>query len=121
MKDDNRLPSSCPSCSGRLVVVRMKCAECDTEVSGEYDLCPVCRLDGDAKELFDIFIDARGNLKQVERSIGLSYPTIRARMEEMFGKLNQDDVSRDPQTILARLRAGELNVDEAESLLRDRS
>lgn len=118
MKNSSKLPSSCPSCGGGLVVVRLECAECDTEVTGEFELCPVCRLDGDIKKLYDLFIEARGNLKQVQRELGLSYPTVRTRIEEMFRKLGQGDVSRDPQTVLARVRAGELNVDEAEKLLR---
>ncbi len=117
MKTNNRLPSSCPSCGGKLRVVLMECATCDTEVTGEYDLCPVCRLDGEIRTLYDFFIEARGNLKRVQRRLGLSYPTVRARIEEMFRKLEGDDASRDPQTILARIRSGELDVDEAEKLL----
>ena len=112
------IPSSCPSCGGSLVVVRLECAQCGTEVTGRFDLCPVCRLDGDIRKLFDLFINARGNLKQVQRDLGLSYPTVRLRFEEMFRKLEQDFAPPDPQEILARVRSGELRVDEAEKLLR---
>jgi len=112
------IPSSCPSCGGSLVVVRLECSQCGTEVTGEFNLCPVCRLDGEIKRLFDLFIDARGNLKQVQRELGLSYPTVRVKIEAMFRKLVQDDLSPDPKEILARVRAGELSVDEAEKLLR---
>jgi len=118
MKNSKRLPSSCPSCGGELAVVRMECAECGTEVTGEYGLCAVCRLEGDTKKLYDLFIEARGNLKQVQRQIGLSYPTVRNRIEEMFRKLSRDDVPRDPKAILAKVRVGELTVEEAEKLLR---
>ena len=99
-------------------MVRMECADCGTEVNGAYQLCPVCRLDGDSKKLYDLFIEARGNLKRVQRALGLSYPTVRARIEEMLQHLGQGRLSRDPQTVLARVRAGELSVDEAERLLR---
>lgn len=118
MKTDAKLPSSCPSCGGSLLVVRLACAECGTEVTGEFELCPVCRLDGDIKNLYDLFIQARGNVKQVQRDLGLSYPTVRARIEEMFRHLGQDGAPRDPQTVLAKVRSGELSVDEAERLLR---
>jgi hypothetical protein len=118
MKNTSNLPSSCPSCGGGLVVVRLECSECGTEVTGEFELCPVCRLDGDIKKLFDLFIRARGNLKQVQRELGLSYPTVRTRIEEMFRSLGQMKPSRDPKTILAKVRAGEISVDEAEELLR---
>lgn len=118
MKSSHNLPSACPSCGGKLVVVRLKCAECGTEVTGEFELCPVCRLDGELKALYNLFIQARGNLKQVQRDLGLSYPTVRTRIEEMFRELGHEEGSRDPQAVLSRVRAGELSVDQAEKLLR---
>jgi hypothetical protein len=114
----SNIPSSCPSCGGALIVVRLECSQCGTEVTGEFNLCPVCRLDGEIKKLFDLFIDARGNLKQVQRELGLSYPTVRLKIEAMFRKLIQDEPSRDPKEILAKVRSGEISVDEAEKLLR---
>jgi hypothetical protein len=112
------IPSSCPSCGGSLIVVRLECSQCGTEVTGRFDLCPVCQLDGEIRKLFDLFINARGNLKHVQRILGLSYPTVRLRIEEMFRKLGQEYIPQDPQQILARVRSGELRVDEAEKLLR---
>lgn len=114
----SNIPSSCPSCGGALIVVRLECSQCGTEVTGEFELCPVCRLDGEIKKLFDLFINARGNLKQVQRELGLSYPTVRLKIEAMFRKLVQDEFSRDPKDILAKVRSGEIRVDEAEKLLR---
>ncbi|GAK56148.1 hypothetical protein U27_03110 [Candidatus Vecturithrix granuli] len=100
-------------------VVRLECSQCGAEIAGEFDLCPVCHLDGELKKLYDLFIKARGNLKQVQRELGLSYPTVRLRIEDMFRKLGQNErVSRDPASILTRVRSGELSVDEAEQLLR---
>jgi hypothetical protein len=100
-------------------VARLECLECGTEVTGEFELCPVCRLEGNSKRLFDLFISARGNLKQVQRELGLSYPTVRQRIEEMFRKLGQVKTPQDdPMSILAKVRTGELSVDDAEKLLR---
>lgn len=118
MQNKSTVPSSCPSCGGTLIVVRLECDQCGTEVTGEFNLCPVCRLDGEIKKLYDLFIAARGNLKQVQRELGLSYPTVRTRIEEMFRKLGQTAVSKDPKEILDRVRAGELSVEDAEKLLR---
>lgn len=114
----SNIPPCCPSCKGPLVVVKLECLECGTEVSGNFNLCPVCRLDGEIRNLFDLFLKARGNLKQVQRDLGLSYPTVRLKIEEMFRKLGQDYFPQEPQNILTRVRSGELSVDEAEKLLR---
>ncbi len=112
------IPPYCPSCKGLLVVVRLECSECGAEVTGDFNLCPVCRLSGETRKLFDLFMKARGNLKQVQRELGLSYPTVRLKIEEMFRKLGQDYFPQDPKEILAKVRSGELSVDEAEKLLR---
>ena len=80
----SNIPSSCPSCGGALIVVRLECSQCGTEVTGEFNLCPVCRLDGEIKKLFDLFIDARGNLKQVQRELGLSIGYITHNLMDAF-------------------------------------
>lgn len=112
------IPPHCPSCGSSLIVVKLECPVCKTEVNGEYDLCPVCRLEGEPRSLFDQFMRARGNLKQVQRELGLSYPTVRLRIEEMFHRLGHGPTPPDPKIVLERLRAGEIDVDTAERLLR---
>ncbi len=112
------IPPCCPSCKGSLVVVKLECLECGTEVTGNFHLCPVCRLEGETRKLFDLFMQARGNLKQVQRDLGFSYPTVRQKIEEMFRELGQENIIRKPQDILSRVRSGEISVDVAEKLLR---
>jgi len=115
------VPHQCPSCAGRLHVEKMRCDACDTEVNGKYAMCPVCALDPESRKLFDLFLRVRGNLKDIERALKLSYPTVRARIEQMFQKLDPPLKNIDPKTVLAKLRKGELTVDEAERLLRGRA
>lgn len=115
---ERSVPAQCPSCGGTPVVVKLRCPSCSTEVSGEFSLCPVCRLPPDARRLFDLFIASRGNLKQVQRALGVSYPTVRQRIEEMFRKMGLPPRGADVPAILAAVRAGELSVDQAERLLR---
>lgn len=114
------LPARCPSCAGTLHVERLACDRCGTEVQGSYRPCPVCALDPQARKLLDLFLRARGNLKDVQRALKVSYPTARQRIEEMFQKLDlgPPDERPDPMDVLRRVRAGELTVEEAERLLR---
>ena len=114
----NAIPPRCPSCSGPLVIVKLACPACRTEVSGEFDVCPVCRLEGDTQRLFGLFMKARGNVKQVQRDLGVSYPTSRQRIEELFQTLGQGPSPPDPVSILRRVRTGEIDVVTAERLLR---
>ena len=80
--------------------------------------CRICALDGEARELFDLFLDTRGNLKDVQRRLGVSYPTARQRIEELFQKLEAQPAGPAPADILARVRKGELTVEQAEAMLR---
>ncbi len=99
-------------------VDKLSCSSCGTEVQGRYRPCPMCGLEPESRKLFDLFLQARGNLKEVQRSLGLSYPTVRQRIDEMFKRLEETEKGLDPMEILQRLRRGELTVDEAERLLR---
>ena len=112
------VPPCCPSCGAALLVVRLACPACGTEVTGRYELCPACRLEGEEADLFRLFLEARGNLKDVQRALGVSYPTVRLRIEEMFRRIERPPARPDPLVILGRLRSGEIDVATAERLLR---
>jgi hypothetical protein len=95
------------------------CGSCGVEVTGEFAPCPVCRLSDPDRELFELFLASRGNLKRMERKLGLSYPTVRARVDDLLhrlGYLRTDPPDR--MEVLRRLRDGEIEVDEAVRLLR---
>ena len=137
------LPARCPSCSGALHVVALRCAACGTEVHGSFAPCPVCALAPQAQALFGLFLSARGNLKGVQRALGVSYPTARQRIEGLFRQLESAageleaaargatapaataaaapapaHVPVDRGEVLARLERGEIDVATAERLLR---
>jgi len=116
--NDAHMPPRCPSCGATLRVVRLECPVCQTDVTGSFDLCPVCRLDAENRTLFDAFMRARGNVKQVQRELGLSYPTVRQKIVEMFGAMGHGPRPPEPRNVLQRVRDGEIDVDTAEALLR---
>ncbi len=107
-------PTRCPSCSGVLNPVKYVCSQCGTEVSGDFSVCPFCSLDGENRRLLELFLLARGNLKAVQRMLGVSYPTARTRIEEMFNtleaRMSGEEHSMD---ILEKLHSGEISVEDA--------
>ncbi len=112
-------PTSCPSCGEGLLVIKLACPKCGTQVEGKYRMCPICSLSGESKRLFNLFLESRGNLKAVQRSLGVSYPTVRARIEELFKGLSGTE--RHPLDVLEDLHHGGLSVDEAVEILRGSS
>ena len=78
------LPTHCPVCGGDLLVTGLECASCGTEVNGTFALGQLARLQEPHASLIDMFLRVRGNVKEMERELGLSYPTVRARLDEAF-------------------------------------
>lgn len=84
-----RLPTACPSCGGRLEVRRLRCEKCETEVEGAYPLPPLASLSPDDQDFVLQFIKASGSLKEMAGLLGVSYPTVRNRLDAIIGQLNQ--------------------------------
>lgn len=108
------IPSRCPSCDGFLTPVKYTCSDCGTEVSGDFAKCPFCSLDKDSRGLLELFLLARGNLKAVQRMLGVSYPTVRIRIEEMFNALESRMGVKDSSIkVLEKLHSGDIDIDDA--------
>jgi hypothetical protein len=83
----NRILGKCPVCGEGLGVTRLRCSACATELSGEFEVCPYCRLDPEQERLVSVFLRTRGNIREVEKELGISYPTVRARLDEVVRAL----------------------------------
>jgi hypothetical protein len=112
-------PSRCPTCGSKLHVNGLACDTCDTEVRGHFRTCEFCSLDDDQRELLRVFLASRGNAKELERHLGVSYPTARARLDDLLAALDVVPTSA-PATkpesrrqVIAALAQGDLDVDAA--------
>ena len=83
------LPIECPSCDHKLVVKRLSCQNCGTEVQGSYELPPLARVSRSEREFILQFVKASGSLKEMARLLKVSYPTVRNRLDEIIEKLKQ--------------------------------
>ena len=84
-----RMPTTCPSCEGKLSVKRLRCEACETEVDGLYALPALANLNQDEQEFILKFIQASGSLKAMADHMNLSYPTVRNLLDEIIEKLNK--------------------------------
>jgi hypothetical protein len=83
------LPLQCPGCNQPLKVSRLFCDECRTEVSGTFDLPLLARLDEKEQAFVIDFVKSSGSLKDMAKSMGISYPTVRNFLDELIDKLNK--------------------------------
>lgn len=114
----------CPVCGGNTQVTGINCMECDTKIEGHFHMCKFCRLTSDQKSFLDAFIKCRGNIKEVEKELGISYPTVRNKLEDVAGALGYKSESQPEEPgrkkeILDKLNGGELSVEEALEMLKE--
>jgi hypothetical protein len=115
-----RLISSCPFCGKQLQICRLKCGACNTQIDSEVDIPPFFRLPEDLQEFVMVFLRCRGNISEVEKSLGISYPTVCKRLDLVNGLLGNRPTSVSPAEVLGQLERGEITAKEAAQLLKQR-
>lgn len=83
----HRALADCPVCGDALVTTRLGCPGCGTELVGQFAPCPFCALDDADLEALKVFLVSRGNLKELQSHLGVSYPTARARFTELLSRM----------------------------------
>ncbi|MFN8630888.1 MAG: DUF2089 domain-containing protein [Chloroflexota bacterium] len=126
--------ATCPVCAHELAVTRLRCGECGTTIEGEFGVGRFGRLTRDQMQVLESFLRSRGNLRDMERELGISYPTVRARVEALvralgFGPRDEadapaaaaattEDIAAGRREILERLARKELSAEGAAEAIR---
>jgi len=127
--------ATCPVCTDELTITRLHCRACGTALEGEFGVGRFGRLDREQMSLLESFLRSRGNLKEMERELGISYPTVRGRVDSLVRALGLSDLPDDAvandidspappegpderRSILERLARKEIDADEAAAQLR---
>ena len=84
-------PVDYPTCHHALTVTELSCRTCGTRVSGQFRRCEFCGLDDEQRALLRVFLATRGNVKEIERFHGVSYPTARARLDDLIGAVGANE------------------------------
>ena len=87
----NEVISTCPVCSHELAVTRLHCGHCGTTLEGDFSVGRYGRLSREQLALLESFLRSRGNLREMERELGISYPTVRNRVEALVRALGLAD------------------------------
>ena len=106
----------CPICHDKLVVKTLRCNHCDTEITGDFTLNPFDYLSKEQLDFALVFIKNQGNIKSIEKDLGISYPTVKKNIEELCNALNmktttvENDVDLREKT-KRRLKNGEITIE----------
>ena len=117
----NFVPSQCPICEGELVITDMECKNCRTHISGEFYTTKLAKLDPNQLEFIEAFIKCRGSIKEMEKELKISYPTVKSRLEMIAKTMGYKDEKEEDDTrmkVLDSIEKGEMTVEEALKILK---
>ncbi len=83
------LPIQCPSCREPLLVSELSCTDCETVISGKYPLPKLLQLPLENQEFILQFVLNSGSLKKMALIMGVSYPTVRNKLDDIIEKMNR--------------------------------
>lgn len=119
---DYKVLSKCPVCSGKLKVVKLKCDKCSTIIENNFKLSKFEYLDLEQLNFVETFLKCRGNIKDVEKELGISYPTVRAKLDDVITALGYSAVKKqavNSKEIIDMLEKGEITPDQAVNMLKE--
>jgi hypothetical protein len=119
---EHNMPSVCPVCAGSLEITKLSCPNCHTEITGRFQPCRYCALNDKMQLFLEAFLKSGGNIKEVERALSLSYPTVKSLLAELlktlYGEETKTEACRHSRgEILDMLENKVISVDEAAALL----
>ncbi len=125
-----KAPGKCPVCGERLSITKLSCPKCTSSIEGDFQPCEFCRLPEEDLEFVKVFIKCRGNIKDVEKELGISYPTVRGKLDAVIRSLGFEVSAKEAMQereikdtarneILDCLSKGEITAKEATEKLKN--
>ena len=115
-----KLITDCPVCSSKLRATKLNCPVCNTAVENEFEFSRFETLSQEQLKFVEVFLRSRGSIKEVEKELGVSYPTVKGKLNDVLRALGYDvaDIpdekeDSDIKSILDRIESGEIAPEEA--------
>lgn len=111
----------CPICEGKLKVEKVKCTSCQMSLEGSFFTSPLLNLSAQHQEFIEMFVLSSGSLKEMAKRLGVSYPTVRARLNEIIANLQEEIDSREAykSRILDQVEQGKMDAQEAAEIIKN--
>ena len=104
---------------GEFTVERVRLVAKDIAIEGSFDLPPLARLSAEDQVFVMAFVQCHGSIKQMERIFGISYPTVKKRLDSIMSRfefvISEPEPINDAERseVIDQLERGEITVDEA--------
>lgn len=117
--------NACPICRHSLHVTKLECSNCHTIIENNFTLSKFASLSDEQMHFVEVFLVSRGNIKEVEKELGISYPTVRGKLNDIIALMGHDkkleETSEQSKSqIIAMLENDEITTKEAIHLLKNK-
>lgn len=125
--DKHELRAICPLCGDRMTVSELTCEESGVIIRGKFRLPKAATLASEHREFLEVFLRARGVISTVEKELGISYPTVRSRLDALLEAMDLSPIKEDrrkeksveaKRKVLEELEAGKITAEEAKRRLK---
>ncbi|NRD78169.1 DUF2089 domain-containing protein [Bacillus sp. BRMEA1] len=116
------LLTNCPVCSKQLIITKLECHHCHTAIENNFELSKFMALGQEQLHFIEVFLKCRGNIKEVEKELGISYPTVRGKLDDIISSLGYSTNKKDQidkKKVVTMLEKGEISAEEAISMLKE--
>ncbi|MGB9856789.1 MAG: DUF2089 domain-containing protein [Dictyoglomaceae bacterium] len=112
----------CPICGREMTIIKLKCNNCNITIEGEFLANKLASLTPEEQEFLELFLRTRGNVKEMERILKISYPTLRNKLDNMLRSIGimpieEEESKSKARDIIEKLEKGEITVQEALKIL----
>jgi len=106
--------TTCPECAQPFKITRLACATCNLAMEGQIELSPLDQLSAEDQAFVMAFVRHHGSIKKMEELFGVSYPTVKNRLNAIAAQLDKSTQAPSPREyVLEQLSRGEISVEEA--------
>ncbi|NLW18438.1 MAG: DUF2089 domain-containing protein [Candidatus Cloacimonetes bacterium] len=113
--------TACPLCKGELMVKEFHCAACRVSFRGSFSQSWVHGLKPEQLEFIKLFVVGQGNIREMEKRLGISYPTVKNRLAEIIRQITKEEPGElDYSDIIGDLDQGFISVEEALEMIETR-
>jgi len=117
----NNVIGECPICQSDLVVTKLQCTHCKTEIGGSFKLSKFNYLSKENLYFIEVFIKNRGSIKAIEKELGISYPTVKKTLDDVIVSLGyqvSEEEKLKKEEVFQKLEKGEISALEAAKLIK---
>lgn len=116
-KNQLSLSTPCPACQSKLSLKVLGCDACGTEVRGAISLSPLASLDDEMTRFLLVFVHCGGKIGDVEKALGISYPTVKAKLAQLQEALSTEPEANQSEGVsvmelLQQFESGEISYEE---------